>query len=48
MSVDRNHERLWHWHDLQITRAWERGPSPQNFNLFNWTSWRLTGPPDVR
>jgi hypothetical protein len=43
-DVDRHHERLWDWHDLQIRRAWASGPSPQNFNLFNWTSYRSTPP----
>lgn len=33
-DVDRHHERLWNWSDLQIVRCWERGPSPQNFSLF--------------
>lgn len=33
-SVDRFHERLWDWSDPQIVRCWQRGPSPQNFNLF--------------
>jgi hypothetical protein len=41
-SVDRNHARLWEWHDPQILRAWQSGLSPQNFNLFNWTVWRTT------
>jgi hypothetical protein len=39
-EVDQHHERLWDWQDSQILRAWETGPSPQNFNLFNWTSIR--------
>jgi hypothetical protein len=47
-EVDRNHARLWDWRDLQVARAWQMGLSPQNFNLFNWTSYRTTGPPDVR
>jgi hypothetical protein len=33
-SVDTHHERLWDWHDTQIVRAWRRGFSPQNFDLF--------------
>ena len=33
-SVDRYHERLWDWSDSQILRCWQRGPSPQNFDLF--------------
>jgi hypothetical protein len=43
-DVDRHHARLWDWHDLQIRRAWAAGPSAQNFNLFNWTSYRSTPP----
>ena len=46
-SVDRNHDRLWHWDDLQIRRAWQTGPSTQNFNLFHWMSWYADGPPDA-
>ena len=33
-DVDRHHERLWDWSDLQIVRAWRGAPSPQNFSLF--------------
>jgi hypothetical protein len=33
-DVDRHHERLWDWSDTQIVRAWQSGPSPQNFSLF--------------
>ncbi|HXW06670.1 MAG TPA: hypothetical protein VD833_15650 [Vicinamibacterales bacterium] len=33
-SVDFHHERLWDWSDSQIRRAWQTGPSPQNFSLF--------------
>jgi hypothetical protein len=32
-DVDRHHERLWDWSDMQIHRAWHAGPSPQNFSL---------------
>ena len=32
-DVDRHHERLWDWSDMQIERAWHAGPSPQNFSL---------------
>ena len=32
-DVDRHHERLWDWSDMQIQRAWRAGPSPQNFSL---------------
>ncbi|MCC7043258.1 MAG: hypothetical protein IT183_05320 [Acidobacteria bacterium] len=46
VDVDRHHERLWDWNDLQIRRAWETGRSPQNFNLFNWTSYRTTPRPE--
>lgn len=46
VDVDHHHERLWDWHDLQIRRAWASGRSPQNFNLFNWTSYRSTPPVD--
>lgn len=37
-DVDRHHERLWHWSDMQIVRCWQRGPSPQNFDLFRLNS----------
>ena len=49
-SVDKNHDRLWDWRDPQIRRAWSVGPSTQNFNLFNWMSWRADQPPppDIR
>lgn len=33
-DVDRHHERLWDWSDMQIVRCWHSGPSPQNFSLF--------------
>jgi hypothetical protein len=33
-DVDRHHERLWDWNDPQILRCWQRGWSPQNFDLF--------------
>ncbi len=33
-GVDTDHARLWDWRDPQILRAWRRGPSPQNFDLF--------------
>jgi hypothetical protein len=32
-DVDRHHERLWDWSDMQIHRAWRAGASPQNFSL---------------
>ena len=47
-EIDKNHSRLWDWRDPQIVRAWHTGASPQNFNLFNWTSYKLTGPANVR
>jgi hypothetical protein len=31
--VPRHHERLWDWSDMQILRAWQSDPSPQNFSL---------------
>ena len=34
-DVDRDHARLWSWSDSQIARCWHRGPSPQNFVLFD-------------
>lgn len=34
-DVDRNHHRLWSVADNQIRRCWQRGPSPQNFSLFD-------------
>ena len=33
VDVDLHHERLWDWRDLQITRCWRQGMSPQNFGL---------------
>lgn len=47
VDVDRHHERLWDWHDLQIRRAWASGASSQNFNLFNWSSYRAAPPVDA-
>ncbi|HKB49149.1 MAG TPA: hypothetical protein VKC57_15695 [Ktedonobacterales bacterium] len=44
-SVDTHHERLWDWRDMQIVRAWERGPSPQNFDLFQRASLRRPDAP---
>ena len=41
-DVDRNHDRLWDWHDPQIVRAWHSGLSGQNFNLFTRASVRRT------
>jgi hypothetical protein len=41
-DVDRRHARLWDWTDLQIVRCWRAGPSPQNFNLFDRSSYRTT------
>jgi hypothetical protein len=45
-NVDRDHARLWDWTDIQIARCWQRGPSPQNFNLFTREAFRR--PPGVR
>jgi hypothetical protein len=39
-SVDLHHQRVWDWRDLQIVRAWKRGPSPQNFALFDRAAFR--------
>jgi len=33
-EIDRDHARLWDWSDPQFVRCWERGFSPDNFNLF--------------
>ena len=43
-SVDTHHERLWEWRDSQIVRAWKRGPSPQNFALFDRAAVRRPEP----
>jgi hypothetical protein len=40
LDVDRYHARLWEWRDSQIIRAWQRGPSPQNFDLFDRSAVR--------
>jgi hypothetical protein len=40
LDVDRHHERLWDWADPQIVRCWQRGASPQNFNLLTRIAWR--------
>lgn len=40
-DVDRFHDRLWQWDDLQILRAWQAGPSPQNFALFTRAAFRV-------
>jgi hypothetical protein len=40
-DVDRFHDRLWEWDDLQIARAWQAGPSPQNFALFSRAAFRI-------
>ena len=39
-GIDRHHERLWDWRDMQIVRCWRAGPSPQNFNLFHASAFR--------
>jgi hypothetical protein len=43
-DVDRFHDRLWEWEDLQIARAWRAGLSPQNFALFSRDAFRV--PPE--
>jgi hypothetical protein len=46
-SVDTHHERLWAWRDPQIVRAWQRGFSPQNFDLFSRAAVRSVAPPQA-
>jgi hypothetical protein len=41
-DIDRNHDRLWDWHDPQVVRAWHAGLSEQNFSLFTSASVRRT------
>jgi hypothetical protein len=43
-DVDRNHERVWDWRDMQIVRCWRRGPSPQNFALVDLAAVRRVPP----
>jgi len=45
LDVDRHHERLWDWSDPQILRCWWRGPSPQNFDLFDPAAVRRSASP---
>ena len=45
-DVDRNHERLWDWSDLQIVRCWERGVDPMNFRLMSRAATRYQPPVD--
>ena len=47
-DVDRYHDRLWEWEDLQIVRAWHAGPSPQNFALFSRAAFRVPAQEDGR
>lgn len=47
-DVDRHHDRLWEWEDLQIVRAWHAGPSPQNFALFSRAAFRVPAQEDGR
>lgn len=47
-SVDTHHERLWDWHDPQILRAWRRGLSPQNFDLFSRAALRRVSKMPIR
>jgi hypothetical protein len=35
VDVDRHHERLWDWRDLQFQRCWTAGPDPRNFSIFS-------------
>jgi hypothetical protein len=44
LDVDRHHERLWDWSDMQIARCWKAGTSPQNFNLFDRAAFRRDVP----
>lgn len=39
-DVDRHHDRIWDWGDLQIVRCWRKGRSPQNFSLLDWAAVR--------
>ena len=48
VDIDRNHQRLWSWSDMQIVRGWKRGPSPTNFRLFNRASFRVPPPRAAR
>jgi hypothetical protein len=43
-DVDRSHERLWDWTDLQIVRCWTRGPDPMNFRLMSRAAIRYQPP----
>ena len=45
LDVDRHHERLWDWSDMQILRAWNAGPNAQNFTLFTLDALRIAQPP---
>jgi hypothetical protein len=42
VSADTHHERFWQWSDPQFVRCWQRGPSPQNFNLLSRASVRAS------
>ena len=44
VDVDRTHERLWDWSDMQIARTWNAGPSTQNFTLFTVDAVRVPQP----
>jgi hypothetical protein len=44
-DVDKHHNRLWDWGDSQIIRAWQRGPSPQNFGLVDRSAVRRSPEP---
>ena len=43
-DVDRFHERLWDWSDMQIVRSWNAGLNAQNFTLFTRDAVRLPPP----
>lgn len=40
-DIDRDHPRLWDWSDNQVKRAWNAGPSPQNFSLMTRDAFRV-------
>jgi hypothetical protein len=44
LDVDLRHERLWEWHDSQLSRAWQTPRSPQNFRLFQRAAVRQEAP----
>jgi hypothetical protein len=44
LDVDRHHERLWDWSDMQIVRCCKAGASPHNFALIDRAAFRLDAP----